>query len=289
MKVKVYTLNAFGKSSNGGNPAGVVLNADTLSDNHMQRIAKEVGFSETAFVQKSNDADFKIRFFTPSEEVDLCGHATIACFYVLANKGIISPGKYKQETKAGVLDLEVKMDGTILMNQALPEFLEIIDKKEIANSLNISEDEIASDLPIQIVSTGLKDILIPIKNLDTLLSMKPDFDKITEISKKYNVVGYHAFTLETKLDNTAHCRNFAPLYDIPEESATGTSNGALSCYLFKYGKVTVENKNHLIFEQGYSMNKPSEISASLSTNDENIIAVKVGGNASDLKEKIIEI
>ncbi|MCT4621625.1 MAG: PhzF family phenazine biosynthesis protein [Marinisporobacter sp.] len=289
MKIKVYTLNSFGNSSNGGNPAGVVLNADTLSDENMQMIAKKVGFSETAFVQKSDVADFKVRFFTPSEEVDLCGHATIACFYVLANKGIITPGKYKQETKAGVLDLEVKKDGTILMNQTLPEFLEVIDKKEIADSLNIPIEKIASDLPIQTVSTGLKDILIPIKSLDALLSMQPDFDKITEISKKYNVVGYHAFTLETKFDSTAHCRNFAPLYDIPEESATGTSNGALSCYLFKYGKVTEENKEHLIFEQGYSMDQPSEIRASLSTNTENIIAVKVGGNASNLQEKIIEV
>ncbi|QXM06913.1 PhzF family phenazine biosynthesis protein [Crassaminicella indica] len=289
MKVKVYTLNAFGKSNNGGNPAGVVLNANTLSTEVMQRIAKEVGFSETAFVQKSDVADFKVRFFTPSEEIDLCGHATIACFYVLANKSISNPGKYKQETKAGVLDLEVKIDGTILMNQALPEFLDIIDQKEIAASLNISEDKIASDLPIQIVSTGLKDILIPIKNLDTLLTMTPDFDKIAEISKKYNVIGYHAFTLETKFDSTAHCRNFAPLYAIPEESATGTSNGALSCYLFKYGKVTAKNKNNLIFEQGYSINQPSEIRASLSTNDKNIIEIKVGGNASALKEKMLEV
>ncbi|MCT4607551.1 MAG: PhzF family phenazine biosynthesis protein [Marinisporobacter sp.] len=289
MQIKVYTLNSFGTSSNGGNPAGVVLNADSLSDENMQVIAKKVGFSETAFVQKSDVANFKVRFFTPSEEVDLCGHATIACFYVLANKGIINSGKYKQETKAGVLDLEVKTDDTILMNQALPVFLEVIDKKEIADSLNIPPEEIASDLPIQIVSTGLKDILIPVKNLDTLLSMKPDFNKITEISKKYNVVGYHAFTLETKFDNTAHCRNFAPLYDILEESATGTSNGALSCYLFKYGKVSEENKEHLIFEQGYSMNQPSEIRTSLSTNDKNIIAIKVGGNACNLQEKIIEL
>lgn len=289
MQVKVYTLNAFGKTSNGGNPAGVVLDADHLSEEMMQKIAKKVGFSETAFIQKSKVADFKVRFFTPSEEVDLCGHATIAAFYVLAHEGFIHPGKYKQETKAGVLDLEVKKDRTILMNQALPQFLEVIDKKEIADSLNIAEDQISSDLPIQIVSTGLKDILVPIKSLDDLLSINPDFYKITNISKKYHVVGYHAFTLETKFDSTAHCRNFAPLYDIPEESATGTSNGALSCYLFKYGKVTKENKNNLVFEQGYSMNQPSEIRTSLLTDDKNIIEVKVGGNASNLKEKIIEI
>jgi len=289
MQIKIYTLNAFGKSKEGGNAAGVVINAENLKEKDMISIAKKLGFSETAFVQSSNVADFKVRFFTPSEEVDLCGHATIATFYVLTKLGIIIPGKFKQETKAGILEIEVKPDNAILMNQALPEFLEVIEKAEIAESLNISVDDFLSDLPIQIMSTGLKDILIPIKNLETLLSMKPDFEKITAVSKKYNVIGYHAFTLETKFDSTAHCRNFAPLYDIPEESATGTSNGALSCYLFKYGRLSEEKKNNLIFEQGYSMNHPSEIRASLTTKDDEIIEVKVGGNASDLKVITIEI
>ncbi|WP_053954953.1 PhzF family phenazine biosynthesis protein [Inediibacterium massiliense] len=289
MKVEVYTLNAFGKTENGGNPAGVVIDADDLSEEMMQKIAKKVGFSETAFVQKSDQADFKVRFFTPSEEVDLCGHATIATFFVLLKEGIVSLGKYKQETKAGVLDIEIKENNNILMNQALPQFLEIIDKKEIVDSLNIKEEDIVEDLPIQIVSTGLKDILIPVKNLNTLTHMKPDFDKITEVSKKYNVVGYHVFTLETKLDSTAHCRNFAPLYDILEESATGTSNGALSAYLFKYKKVNEEKAQDMIFEQGYSMNQPSEIRGSLMTENQEITEVKVGGSAEKIQKKIYEI
>jgi len=94
------------------------------------------------------------------------------------------------------------------MNQCNPEFYEILDKKEIVNTLNIDLDEIMDDLSIQIVSTGLKDILIPIKSLKALCDIKP---------------------------------NFAPLYDIPEEAATGTSNGALSCYLYKYGCVLEKN------------------------------------------------
>jgi PhzF family phenazine biosynthesis protein len=289
VKVKVYTLNAFAKTSRGGNPAGVVLEGSNLSDNEMQKIAQEVGFSETAFVLKSDKADFKVRFFTPNGEVDLCGHATIATFFLMAKLGPIKVGKYTQETKAGILNFEVQDNNFIFMYQNLPQFFDEIDKKEIAESLNISEEIISNDLPVQIVSTGLRDIFIPIKSLKNLHSIKPKFEKVSEISKKYGVVGYHLFTLETKFGSTAHCRNLAPLYDIPEESATGTSSGALSCYLFKYGKISKQDANYLIFEQGYTMNKPSEIFVNLKLQDHKIVEVRVGGVASNIQEKELSI
>lgn len=289
MEIKVYTLDSFTKDSEGGNPAGVVLDADNLSEEQMKKIAKKVGFSEIAFVQKSEKADFKVRFFTPAAEVDLCGHATIAAFFLLANKGVIPEGKYTQETKAGILDIEVLGNGTVFMNQVPPQFFEEIDKKEIADSLNISEKEFHSELPIQIVSTGLREIFIPIKNLEILLSIKPNPEKILEISKKHDVVGFHVFTLETKLNSTAHCRNFAPLYEVPEESATGTANGALACYLFKHGRIKDEQANDLVFEQGYSVNKPSEILAKLKIENNEIKEIQVGGTATITKEMNIAI
>lgn len=288
MEIKVYRLNVFAETTNGGNPAGVVLDADFLSSDEMQKIAKKVGFSETAFVQKSADADYKIIFFTPDGEVDLCGHATVAVFYLLADKGIIQIGKYTQETKAGILEIECRGDGVIYMNQCNPEFYETLDKKEIADTLNIDVDDIIDDLPIQIVSTGLKDILIPIKSLKVLCGIKPNFDKISHVSKKYGAVGYHLFTLETKYDSTAHCRNFAPLYGISEEAATGTSNGALSCYLYKYGVILEKNIKELVFEQGYSMNKPSKILTDLIIYNHEIVEVKVGGTALNIKNKDIK-
>ena len=103
MKVTVYTLDSFAKEFGGGNPAGVVLGADHYSEKEMKLIAKEVGFSETAFVMNSDNADFKIRFFTPNEEVDLCGHATIGAFSLMLDKRIITSYNYTQETKAGIL------------------------------------------------------------------------------------------------------------------------------------------------------------------------------------------
>lgn len=289
MRVKVYTVNSFAKSINGGNPAGVVLNADGLSDVEMKKIAGVVGFSETAFVMKSDLADFMVRFFTPNEEVDFCGHATIAVFHTISSKGYIKSGRYSQETKAGILDVQVMEDLSIMMNQNIPSYHEIIEKQEIADSLNITVDEMLENLPVQIVSTALRDILVPIKSLDILNSINPDFKKVENISSKYNTVGYHIFTLESLNESNAHCRNFAPLYGIPEESATGTSNGALACYLYKYGKLKHDHITNISIEQGYSMERPSEIKIALTTKEKEITEVRVGGTALNLSEIEVEI
>ncbi|MCT4595372.1 MAG: PhzF family phenazine biosynthesis protein [Anaeromicrobium sp.] len=287
MNMEVSIINAFGKSEEGGNGAGVLLDANNLSEEQMQKIAKEVGLSETAFVKNSSVADFKVRFFTPVKEVDLCGHATIATFYLLKKRGLIKGGNYTQETKAGVLNVQVNEDNSILMDQSMPEFYEKLDKEEIAKSLNINVEHISDELPVQIVSTGLKDVMVPIKSMEILNSMEPDFEMIRETSKKYEVVGYHAFSLETIGNTTAHCRNFAPLYDILEESATGTSNGALSSYLYEHGKL--DKMENLVFEQGYAMRMPSEIKAALEVDGGKIKKVKVGGIALEVKLMIVSI
>ncbi len=288
MKITAYKINAFAKTMEGGNPAGIVIGAEELSEADMKRIAGMLGFSETAFVMKSETADFKVRFFTPSEEVDLCGHATVGTFSALLRKGIIIPGKYTQETKAGNLGVEVKEDTTIMMNQKCPNFYEILDAKEIAASINTSIDNISIDMPVQIVSTGIRDIMIPIKNMDILNDIKPDFNKVAEISRKYNVVGYHMFALESLYHANAYCRNLAPLYNIPEEAATGTSNGALACYLYKNRRIGSESCENIVFEQGYSMKLPSEILVSLGIAENEIMEVKVGGKALNLCEIELE-
>ena len=289
MNIKVFLVNSFVKIAEGGNAAGVVLDADGFKEDDMKKIAKILGHSETAFVSKSDLADFKVRFFTPEEEVDLCGHATIATFYTMAEQGRIHPDKYTQETKAGVLQVEVKKDRTIMMSQNAPQFFEVVNKEEIADSLNINLNEMVEGLPTQVVSTGLRDIMVPIKNLETLNAIKPDFDKVAEISRKYNTIGYHLFALETLGEAHAHARNLAPLYGIPEESATGTSNGALASYLFEYSEVNRKEATHLVIEQGYTMNKPSEIIVELETRMKNISGVKVGGKAILFSEVEVEI
>lgn len=289
MKINVYTLNSFAKTKEGGNPAGVVLNSDSLSEEEMREIAADLGFSETAFVLQSKAADFKVRFFTPNEEVDLCGHATIATFYAMSSLNLLKQGKYKQETRAGTLGVEIHKDSFIMMDQSIPVFSEVIGKDEVAGSLNISPSEISEDLLVQVVSTGLRDIIVPVKSIKILDALKPDMKKVKEVSQKYNAIGYHVFSLESTYGADAYCRNFAPLYGIPEESATGTSSGALACYLYHYGKISEEQAANLIFGQGYSMKKPSEIRVSLMVKENEIQEVKVGGSAKNLSLMEIEL
>jgi PhzF family phenazine biosynthesis protein len=280
-KICFYTSSAFAKIKKGGNPAGIVLDADGLNEALKQKLAARIGFSETAFIEKSTAADIKTTFFTPTAEVDLCGHATIAVFSLLFELGRIRAGKYCQETKAGILGVEVQKDGTIFMEQALPKFGDAVDAGEVARSLGMGPRSLLPDLPAQIVSTGLCDIIVPVTSL---LNLKPDFNEIAAISKKYRAVGYHVFSLETKYRATAHCRNFAPLFGIPEEAATGTSSGALACYLFKHGTISEEQARRLVFEQGYGMKRPSEILVRLDFKGHEIERVHVGGRATAAKK-----
>lgn len=287
MKTKAYTINAFAKTAQGGNPAGVVFDADSLSDEEMKHIAAAIGFSETAFVSHSAVADFKLRFFTPTEEVDLCGHATIGTFFAMFTLGQIKPGSYTQETKAGLLAIDIDSEGFVMMEQSAPVFSEIVPNDTIARSLGIDPAQICTDLPAQVVSTGLRDIIIPVQNRMVLNTLQPDMRQIAQISRRFHTVGYHVFYMESTAHCTAACRNFAPLYGIPEEAATGTSNGALACYLYHYGKLGPTKQVNMTFSQGDAMKRPSEIRARLTISKNRISAVRVGGCAMDLK--LIEV
>jgi PhzF family phenazine biosynthesis protein len=141
------------------------------------------------------------------------------------------------------------------------------------------------------VSTGLRDILIAVNHVDVLSKIIPDFQLIAEISKANLVVGYHVFALEPDAEAAlAECRNFAPLYDIPEESATGTSNGALLCYLHKYNQLSDPNDTIYTIRQGYTMNRPSEIRAKLTLDISNeITEIQVGGVAVHIKNIRIQL
>ncbi len=293
MEIKVVLLDSFTAHAGGGNPAGVAVLDQELTEVQMLAVAKTVGFSETAFVTPSEKADFRVRFFTPAAEVDLCGHATIATFSYLLKIGKVTAGTYTQETGAGVLSVEVRETGEIFMEQSLPEYSSILKGDGIADSLGIRVEELREDLPVQIVSTGLRDILIPVKSLEVLRAIKPDFEKIKHLSKANDAGGYHVFTLETEKGGTAHCRNFAPLYDIPEESATGTSNGALACYLWKHGVERVKAGEMLTFEQGYTMGRPSEIKGLLREgshgDQKEITRVLIGGKAVPWGEKLVTL
>lgn len=290
MEIQVYSINAFANSLDGGNPAGVVLDADDFNEDIMREVSEKMGYSETAFVMKSEIADFKVRFFTPKDEVDLCGHATIGTFSTLSKLGIIAEGKYSQETKAGKLSIQIDDRHKIMMQQPLPLFGDILPSSEIAASLHLPLEALEKDIPIQIVSTGLRDAIIPVRSLDILMEMQPDMSSILQLSNKYGLVGYHVFTTEClHRANSAHCRNFAPLFGIPEEAATGTSNGALAGYLHRYIQSIEGEMIRYSMEQGYCMNRPSEIYAELSCGSGKVHDLHVGGYAENLRISTLNI
>ena len=285
MKITVQLLNAFAKSPEGGNPAGVVLGAEGLSEAQMQEAARRVGVSETAFVLPSETASVRTRFFTPVAEVPLCGHATVAAFHFLYKEGCLGVGACTQETLSGVLGVEIWADGTVFMKQRAPEFSEILPVAEATAALNLSDGDLLDGLPVQIVSTGLRDILVPVRDLKTLFGIKPDLPLVSALCRKYRAVSFHPFTFETKNASTAHCRDFAPLYGVDEESATGTASGALACYLARHGCLKWKNPGALVFEQGDSMGRPSEIMVRLEKGS----SVWVGGSALLSKSMTLEL
>jgi PhzF family phenazine biosynthesis protein len=276
---KIYLLTAFPKEKHGGNKAGVVINANVLSEEEMQKIAKEINYSETAFVLNSENADFRVRFYTPTSEVNLCGHATVATFNLLRDLEMLQEGFYTQETKAGILKLDIRKD-LIYMEQVPPIYGEYIDPDEIEDCF-VEKEFVDRKLPIRILSTGMKEIFIPVKGIKTLNSLSPMFDKIVDLSRKYKVIGVHCFSLTNDKNADAYGRNFAPIVGIDEESATGTSNGALGCYLNNY---VDKEKTKWILRQGYSMGLPSEIITKLTIRNEKVQTVFVGGTAKILEE-----
>lgn len=276
MDIEVFKLTAFPNGKNGGNKAGVVIDANNLTDADMQGIAKNVGFSETAFILSSERAHFRIRYFTPKNEVDLCGHATIAAFNLLRDKKVIKKGEYTLETRVGVLNIVVSKND-VFMEQMHPVFFETVEEFEIYDCFY--EDRFLNkDLPIKIVSTGMREVFVPVKDMETLHKLNPKIKNIIYLCEKYNVIGIHLFALDEKVD--AYGRNFAPIVGIDEESATGTSNGALACYLNKFYSPM---KTEYVLRQGYSMNMPSEINVTLVKHLTEILKVHVGGTAKLLK------
>lgn len=298
MELNLYQVDAFSDKAFGGNPAGVVLDAKHLTEDIMQNIAKEMNLSETAFVTSIYDDLFTVRFFTPVCEVDLCGHATIATFYTLAKMGHIKPiadgvKTVYQDTKAGKLSVDIIFKNgevdKIFMEQATPkEIGSINDISSLIESMgiNINEVGVLDDIIYpEIISTGLPDIILPIKKKEVLDKLDIDMKTLAKISQELGVTGVHAFHLPEINSRFVYTRNFAPLVGIDEEAATGTSNGALIYFLKKNNLI---EDNNIISYQGQSMNRPSTIYCEIIEKNEKSV-VKIGGNAKIVINGVISI
>ncbi|SNR54812.1 phenazine biosynthesis protein PhzF family [Maribacter sedimenticola] len=284
--VTVQILNAFAENGQGGNPAGVVLDADDLSVQDKLQISKQVGLSETAFVSTSKTEDFKLDFFTPTRQIAHCGHATVATFSYLKQLGKLKKNISSKETIDGKRSIELKGD-LAFMEQLAPTYTQVDDQTHvILKSLGIQQTDLLPNAPIVVVHTGNSFLMVPVKDENVLAKLTPQFQLITELSNALNLIGYYVFAPSTQYDATA--RMFAPSYGILEESGTGMAAGPLACYLYDKLDIT---KEAFHIQQGKYMSKPSPslIIVHLKLQQHSIKSVMAGGKGIASKKMKITI
>jgi PhzF family phenazine biosynthesis protein len=278
--MKAYIVNAFVKNGKGGNPAGVVLNADDLSSNQKQQIAARIGYSETAFVSRSGRADFLLEFYTPNKQIPHCGHATIASFSLMNQLGMIKSDEAKMATIAGTNSV-FRKSGMIFMEQQSPRYIEVKNGAAVLQSLSLNKkDTIAEPL---VVNTGNSFLLLEVQDAQTLAAIKTDEASVNEISAQYDLIGYYIFSRTNASPADATTRMFAPYYAISEEAATGMAAGPLACYLHDVAGI---QKDQFLFYQGFFMEppSPSEIIVSLNLKESKIQSLLAGGDAAVIRE-----
>ncbi len=288
ISVDIRQVDAFTSVPHTGNPAGVVLEAATLSQAQMQSIAREMNLSETAFVlpPSGGGADIRIRWFTPTIEVPLCGHATIAAFHVLAEEGrlgMTAPGTYafSLETANGTLPVEVdrgESSTIVFLGLRVPTFEKVPHLKvDLVRLLAIPSVEFDNRVPIMKESY----LYVFIRRLHTLFTLKPNFLNISSFLTARNLSGLCLYTLETiDRESKVHSRFFAPNCGINEDPVTGSSHGPLGVILHDHGLLTAaDGVCSFQGEQGDAIARRGRVFVEVAGQDGKAASVRIGGPA----------
>ncbi|HWG92447.1 MAG TPA: PhzF family phenazine biosynthesis protein [Candidatus Thermoplasmatota archaeon] len=281
--VPYLIVDAFTDQPFSGNPAGVVLDAEGLTEREMQAIAREINLSETAFLSRSKHPEcrFRLSFFTPSREIKLCGHATVATYAALAERGGLQAGdRFQHETGFGPLPVEVRAGPRVYLGGEPWSYgAPPVSQQEIARLLGLPVGALETKVPPGVVSG--RHLMVPLRDLDALDSVKPDLDGIAALSRQQDWVGVAAFTLQScEPDVLATLRYFVPAYGIPEDPVTGVANAALGGYLGHHGLVPFE-KGLARFEvtQGAHVGRPGRLFVEVEGAPGAVSAMRVGGAA----------
>ncbi|HUV36039.1 MAG TPA: PhzF family phenazine biosynthesis protein [Patescibacteria group bacterium] len=317
-QVDAFTTNPF-----SGNPAGVITEADGVTLEMMQKIASEMNLSETAFVTmpESGDTMFRLRFFTPVEEVDMSGHVTIAVCYALIEEGRIplmdGITKVFLGTNIGSMPIDIHFTSTehrfhsggghengvalfvkgtntgtlekIMMHQPIQDSRpSSIPIGSIASILGIDEIEIRrTGLPLEIISTGLDQLMIPVQHKETILNMHPDLIKLNLLNRTNRIHTNHIFTLDTFHDDCiAYARHFAPAVGLWEDPGTGTAAAGLGTYLLRHGIIT---HGAMVMEQGKEMDSLTRILVEIDESGGDSLSAWIGGVAITSLTRTIEV
>ncbi|GAB6493684.1 phenazine biosynthesis protein PhzF family protein [Bacillus sp. UMTAT18] len=296
--INVFHYDAFTNKSNMGNPAGIVLDADGLTEEEMQRIAEKVGYNETTFVLSSEVADIRMRYFTPGYEMDLCGHGTVATIFALRERGLLEEkNNLMIETKAGILPIQIgvneNVETFIKMRQAAPQFKEFTGSKgELAHSIGLEVNDLDVSLPIVYGSTGNWTVIVPIKNLDACERMKPNNEMFPSVLKEIPNASIHPICLET-YDELAqmHGRHFSSAYaGTIEDPVTGTASGVMGAYYAMYLEKDFDHEMELIVEQGQEIHKDGRVTVYVTKVEGNAnLQIDIAGTAVYVKEFEVSI
>ncbi|MFO0773326.1 MAG: PhzF family phenazine biosynthesis protein [Nitrospiraceae bacterium] len=291
--IRFYQADVFSDRPFGGNPVAVFPEAAGLDDLAMQRIAREMNLSETVFVFPPTDptAAAKLRIFTPTKEIPFAGHPVVGTFYILAALKRLTLSepvtRILQECNLGLFPVEIVSSGgellRVVMSQPAPQFLGPLedprDRVDLVRALGLTKAAMGdTKCPIEIASTGLPVLIVPIRTLTAVRSVSPNGHDLAELCARIGVNAVSVFTTVT-VDPRAsvHARVFAPLLGIPEDPATGSAAGALGAYLVHHGVVQVAPTTEIVIEQGYEIERPSRIVVQVESDDDAITDVKVGG------------
>jgi len=287
-EIPVYLVDAFTDVPFGGNPAGVVPEAEGLSEEEMQKIARELNLSETVFCTKADrpGVDVTVRYFTPATEIDFCGHATVALSWLLAKEygWLHRAGRIVLETNAGAVPVEWRKQDeqleAVVMSQVAPRIRETrVSAEKIAAILGIPAAAIDRRYPLRLAYTGNWHLLVPVTSRQAVDQAKPNLAELARVNQEEGVSTTHLFTFHAG-DAAAqlYTRDFAPAVGIAEDPVTGSANGALAGYLALEG-ILDRTKEHLLFiAQGHALGRPGRLFARIVPQQDSLL-IQVGGKA----------
>lgn len=280
----LYWVDAFTSTPLAGNACAVVCDADALSDDTMQAIAREMNLSETAFVLSSDRADVRARYFTPAEEIPLAGHPTIATMFALVATGRLAyrvPGRYSLELEVGVVSVEVEGTperiGPVIMTQPRPAFLRCYDPADVLPVFGLPVEVAIPGVPIQTVSMGTPQLMIPLRSHEALRRAEIDPEAYRSLRARGDFFSPHLFcTSGATSAGTTFARHFGVPPDTAEDPFTGSATGGMAAFLWHYGLLETPS---FIAEQGHWMHRPGTASVEVLGPRDDIEGVKVGGRA----------
>lgn len=281
LSLPFFQVDAFTNTPLNGNPCAVILDADSLTSQTMQAIAREQNLSETAFILQSTRADVRARYFTPSEEIPLAGHPTIAAIHLLAETNRIRLNGARTtislELQAGIVSVEIlttdEHTREIIMTQLTPQFLCRPPQEKVLAAFGLSTKDLILDHPIQVVSTGTPQLMVPLRNTENLAKIRIDVELLAQLRQEFDFFSTHLFAVTNA---ETYARHFSSPPDLFEDPFTGSATGAMGAYLWHYHLIDEPN---FTAHQGIWMKRPGQGQVRVHGSRSDISSVQVSGQA----------